>query len=32
MTNQKSRLEWAQWMAAKGISAFILQPKSKKPQ
>lgn len=27
----RTRLEWAQWMAAKGISVFIVEPKSKRP-
>lgn len=27
----RTRLEWAQWMAAKGISVFIVTPKSKRP-
>ena len=27
----KSRLEWAQWMASKGITVFIVEPGSKRP-
>ena len=27
----RTRLEWAQWIAAKGIKVFILTPKSKRP-
>lgn len=26
-----TRLEWAQWMASKGISVFIVEPNSKRP-
>lgn len=27
----RTRLEWAQWMAEKGISVFIVEPNSKRP-
>src|SRR3546814_117811 len=27
----RTRLEWAQWMAARGISVFVIEPGSKRP-
>ena len=28
---ERTRLEWAQWMASKGLSVFIVRPGEKKP-
>ena len=31
MNKERTRLEWAQWMASKGITAFIVDANSKRP-
>lgn len=31
MTDNKTRLQWAQWMAAKGINVFAVTPNAKRP-